>query len=140
MAELQQPIQIPTPDTQPFWDGIKRGELVLPRCNSCGRLHHYPKPICVDCSSRDLAWVKCSGRGKIHSYVIQHGQHGQHSPGAGHRSNPVEIIAVVEMDEGPRMLASLAGVTPGSVRLDMPVEIVFEDMDDAPTMFKFKPV
>lgn len=137
MADLQQPIRIPTPDTQPFWDGIKRGELILPRCNSCGRLHHYPKPFCAACSSRDLAWVKCTGRGKVHSYVIQHGQHG---PGAGLRSNPVEIIAVVEIDEGPRMLASLAGVTPDSVRLDMPVEIVFEDVDNGPTMFKFKPV
>ncbi|MCH7706207.1 MAG: Zn-ribbon domain-containing OB-fold protein [Chloroflexi bacterium] len=137
MAELQKPIREPTPDTQPFWDGIKRRELILPRCNLCGRLHHYPKPVCTDCSSRDLAWVRCSGRGRVHSYVIQHGQHG---PGTGFRSNPDEIIAVVEIDEGPRMLASLVGITPDSVRVDMPVEIVFEDVDDGPAMFKFKPV
>ncbi len=140
MAKLQKPIREPTPNTQPFWDGIKRGELVLPRCNSCGRLHHYPKSHCVDCSSRDLAWVRCSGRGKVHSYVIQHWQRGQDGPAAGFRSSPVEIIAVVEIDEGPRMLASLAGVTPDSVQVDMPVEIVFEDVGDGPTMFKFKPV
>ena len=54
-------------------------------------------------------------------------------------SSPVEIIAVVEIVEGPRILAGLARTTPESVRLDMPVEIVFEDMDDGPTMFKFKP-
>ncbi len=136
MAQLQKPARKPTSETQPFWDGIKRGELILPRCNSCGRLHHYPRPFCVECSSRDLTWVKCSGRGTVHSYVIQHGQQGL---GASPHSNPVEIIAVVEIDEGPRMLATLTGTTAGSVQLDMPVAIMFEGMDSGPTMFKFKP-
>ena len=54
-------------------------------------------------------------------------------------SSPVEIIAVVEINGGARILAGLTGITPDSVRLDMPVEIVFEDLDDGPTMFKFKP-
>lgn len=139
MAELQKPIREPTPDTQPFWDGVKRGELVLPRCNSCGRLHHYPASFCADCSSRDLAWTKCSGRGTVHSYVIQHGQREHQSSGAGFRSDSVEIIAVVEIDEGPQMLASLAGTTPDSLQVHMPVEIVFEGVGDGPTMFKFKP-
>jgi len=136
LAQLQKPIREPTADTQPFWDGIKRGELVLPRCNSCGRLHHCPRPYCADCSSRDLTWVRCSGKGKIHSYLIEHRQHGL---GASLHSSPVEIIAVVEINGGARILAGLTGITPDSVRLDMPVEIVFEDLDDGPTMFKFKP-
>jgi len=57
----------------------------------------------------------------------------------GLRINPAEIIAVVEIDGGMRILGGLTGITLDSVRLDMPVEIVFEDMDDGPTMFKFKP-
>lgn len=70
------------------------------------------------------------------SYVIQHGQRGS---GESSHSSSVEIIAVVAIDEGTRMLASLAGTTPDSVRLDMPVEIVFEHVGDGPTMFKFRP-
>ena len=137
MAELQQPIRIPTPDTQPFWDGIKRGELILPRCKSCGLLHHSPRSSCVDCSSQDLAWVKCSGRGKVHSYVILHGQPGT---GADFRSSTVEINAVVEIDEGPHIFAILVDITPDSVHLDMPVEIVYEGVGDGPTLLTFKPV
>ena len=83
-----------------------------------------------------MAWVRCSGRGRVDSYVIQHGQVGF---SAGSPSTAVEILAVVAIDEGPRMLAILAGTTPDGVRLDMPVEIVFEDVGDGPTLFKFKP-
>ena len=136
LAQLQKPIREPTADIQPFWDGVKRGVLILPRCNSCGRLHNCPRPYCANCSSRDLTWVRCSGKGRVHSYLIEHGQHGL---GVGLRINPAEIIAVVEIDGGMRILGGLTGTTLDSVRLDMPVEIVFEDMDDGPTMFKFKP-
>ena len=85
----------------------------------------------------DMEWVRCTGRGKVHSYVIQHGRH---DLGAGPAASTAEIIAVVEIDEGLRMLARITGIEPVQVSVDMPVEIVFGDVEDGPIMFNFKPV
>ena len=135
MAAGSKPLPKPTPDTQPFWDAVKRHQLSLPKCKACGHLHYFPRPFCPHCFSWDLEWVPCSGKGKLYSYVINH------RPAPGFEEEAPYVIAVVELDEGPRMLSNLIDIEPApeAVQVDMPVEILFQDVDEETTMFKFRP-
>ena len=56
--------------TKPFWDGAKRGELLMPRCKRCDNMFFYPREECPKCASDNLAWVKVSGKGRLHSFTI----------------------------------------------------------------------
>lgn len=124
----------PTPETQPFWDGTKRRELLLPRCQECSKCHLYPRPICPFCWSDKLEWIKASGKGKLHTFSI---------PQRPVLGIPVPFIAaIVELEEGPRIATNIVGVDPDpqNLRCDMAVEVVFEDLTDAITLPKFRPV
>lgn len=127
-------LPVPTPTTRPFWEGTRAGELRLPRCEACNREFLYPRIRCPFCSSDRLGWVRASGRAKLHSYVINH------MPAPGWAQDVPYIIAVVELEEGPRMMSNLVGVaaTPAALSLDMPLEVVFELRGDV-VLPLFKP-
>ena len=131
----QKPLPQPTPDTKPFWDGCKEHRLVLPRCQDCNQFHYYPRAHCPHCWSRDLTWEQVSGRGKLYSYVINY------RPAPGFQDDAPYSIAVVELDEGPRMMTNIVGVpqTPEDLVLDMALEVSFEDVNDEITLPKFRP-
>lgn len=126
-----------TPDTQMFWDGLKTGRLLLPWCLECGKAHFYPRSCCPHCFSWQLEWREASGRGKVHTYVINH------KAARGFEGQVPYVIAVIELDEGPRMLSNLIldiTPTPENVRIDMPVEVVFDAVTPEVTLARFRPV
>lgn len=129
------PVPAPTPETQPFWDGTKAGELRLQRCRSCERAYFYPRPFCPHCLSQDVEWFAASGRAKLHTYVINH------RPGPGFEADAPYAIAVVELAEGPRMMTNIVGVenTPENLELDMELEVVFEEQGDQ-VVPRFRPL
>jgi len=133
MAEGKRPLPQPTPETRHFWDGTKAGELRLQKCAACAHTYFPPRPFCPKCASREVAVLKASGRGKLHSYVI----HARPMPGF----DAPYSIAVVELDEGPRMMTNIVGCpqTPQALQLDMPVEVTFEKQTDDITLPLFKP-
>lgn len=112
----------PTPETAPYWEGTAGGELRIPRCRACGRAYFYPRPGCPHCGSTDVAWFTASGRARLHTYLISH------RPAPGFADQVPYAIAVVELDEGPRMMANIVGVdnTPENLQLDMALEVAFE--------------
>ena len=112
----------PTPETAPYWEAANRGELQIQRCNACGRHYFYPRAACPRCGSTDVTWVTVSGRGRLHTYLINH------RPAPGFENEAPYAIAVVELEEGPRMMANIVGVpnTPEELELDMPLEVRFE--------------
>jgi uncharacterized OB-fold protein len=123
----------PSPETQHYWDGAKEGELRLQSCGSCQKVYFPPRPFCPECSSRDVSVVRASGRGTLHSYVINH-------IGAPGRKPPF-AIAIVELEEGPRMMANIleCDQTPEALELDMALEVTFEKLTDDITLPQFKP-
>jgi uncharacterized OB-fold protein len=129
------PIPKPTPETRPFWEAAKRRKLVIQRCSDCGRHYFYPRPLCPHCWSRNVQWVECSGRGRLHTFVIN-----QRPPRNFPAAGPF-VIGIVELEEGARLLTNIVGVAPDpqAVRCDMPVEVVFEDVSDAIALPKFRP-
>ena len=109
-----------TPETQPFWDGTAAGELRLQRCASCDAHYFPPRPFCPTCLGDDVTWETVSGKGTLHTYVINH------RPGMGFE--PPYAICVIQLDEGPRMMGNVVGVeqTPEALELDMPLQVTFE--------------
>lgn len=132
-AAATRPRPEPTPETQHFWDGTRAGELRIQRCQDCQGAYFPPRPFCPACSSRNVAIEVASGRGTLYSYVIHH----REMPGF----TAPYAIAVVELEEGPRMMTNIVGCeqTPEALVLDMPVEVTFEPLDDEISIPLFRP-
>lgn len=139
LPQSRKPLPSPTPETQHYWDGAKVGELRLQRClePACGgRAYFPPRPFCPGCGSRRVEQFVASGRGRLASYVINH------RPAPGFEDEVPYAIAVVELEEGPRLMANITGVeqTPEALVLDMPLEAVFEPASEAITLPGFRPL
>ncbi|HYU21264.1 MAG TPA: Zn-ribbon domain-containing OB-fold protein [Chloroflexota bacterium] len=136
MVDYAKPLPIPDPVTRPFWDSLTAHAIKLQRCGACGRFVYYPRAVCPSCLSDDLTWTPVSGRGVVHTFTIAH-----------RHPNPVfggevpYVVALIELEEGARMLSSLIGVepTPEAVNVGMPVEIVYDDVTDQITLPRFRP-
>jgi uncharacterized protein len=133
MADPKRARPQPTPETAHFWDGTRAGELRLQRCDACRHIYFPPRPFCPACASRGVTVFAASGRAKLYSYVISH----RAAPGF---TAPYSI-AVVELEEGPRMMTNIVHCpqTPEALQLDMPVEVVFEALDDTISLPHFRP-
>lgn len=114
-------IPVPTPETAPYWEGAKAGELRIQRCRECTNAYFYPRPLCPNCGSGDVEWFTASGRATLASYIISE----RAAPGF----EAPYVIAIVELQEGPRMMTNVVGVdpTPDNLELDMPLMVQFED-------------
>jgi len=115
----------PTPETQAFWDACAERRLTLQRCLDCpGRpAYFYPRPFCPTCLSRNIEPFEASGRGTLHTYVIAH-------RGAPGFTTPY-VIAVVELEEGPRMMSNVVGVEPAPEHLPvgLALEVTWEELE-----------
>ncbi|GAB3765945.1 hypothetical protein FB382_001987 [Nocardioides ginsengisegetis] len=114
-------------DTEFFWDGTAAGELRIQSCNACGALRFPPGPACPDCGALDRGHVVASGRGTVFSYVVH-----RHPPVPG-RDLPI-LIAVVDLEEGVRMVGELVNVEPDDIKIGMPVTVDFRRIDDDLTL------
>ena len=121
---MQKAVPRSTPETEPFWEGTAAGELRLQRCAACDAHYFPPRPFCPTCLGADVSWETVSGRGTLHSYVINH----RAAPGF----EPPYAIAVVQLDEGPRMMGNIVNCeqTPEALELDMPLQVTFEQRGD----------
>ncbi len=119
-------------DTRFFWDGAKRGELLIQRCSSCGTLRHPPRTMCGECGSLEWDTVRASGRGEVFSFVVMH-----HPPVPGFEMP--YVVALVALEEGTRIVTSIPEVDPAHVNIGMPVEVDFLAFDDELTLPVFRP-
>jgi len=136
--DLERPLPTPiTPECRPYWEGARDGKLMIPKCRACGKPFMYPRVACPFCASRDVGWVQATGRGKLFSFEIAH----QILNKAFKVKTPV-VLAMVELEEGPRLLTNLVGVAPDpkQIRCDMPVEVCFEKLTDQVSLPMFRPV
>ena len=136
MADYKKPLPQATPETQDFWDGLKRGEFRLQRCKAAGHVYFPPRPFCPRCATRDVESFTASGKGRLHSYVINH------RPAPGFEADAPYAIAVVELDEGPRLMSNIVGVaqTPETLPLDLELELAATAVTDEITLPLFRPL
>jgi len=120
-------------DNQGFWDGVKNHQLVFQKCQDCGTVVHPPRPMCPNCQSLNKGWEPSSGKGKIYSFVTVA------YPKAAYPGIKVPYsVVLVEMENGMRVVSNIVDVEPQDVSIGMPVEVVFDDLDEELTLFKFK--
>jgi uncharacterized protein len=122
-----------THDIAFFFEGARQGSLLIQRCAQCGTLRHPPRPACASCGSFEWDTVTSSGRGTVYSFVVVH------HPQVGGFDYPLPI-AVVELEEGTRLVGDLIGVDPAEVRIGMPVVAEMVAVDDELTIPMFRPV
>jgi uncharacterized OB-fold protein len=134
VKEYRKPLPVMTPWSAPFWEGCKRGELLIQKCQDCQTLNFYPKLYCASCLSSNLEWVKAGGKGKVYSYMVVYA----FQPTEFAEDVPY-VVAVVELDEGVRMMSNIVGCPPEEVRCDMRVEVVFEKATEEITLARFRP-
>jgi uncharacterized OB-fold protein len=126
---------IPNFETQPFWDGCARGQLLLQKCIGCGAYRHPPAPICPECLGAQHEWVEASGRGTIYTFVVV-----RETRARGWDQMVPYVVAVVTLEEGPRLLTNIVDIAPEEVKIDMPIQVTFAEAGDAMQLPLFRPV
>ncbi|MBP1687933.1 MAG: DNA-binding protein [Deltaproteobacteria bacterium] len=116
-----------------FWEGVRRGELLIQRCTACGQLRHPPRPMCAACQSVEWETLKSTGRGTIKSFVVVH------YPEFPGFTCPY-AVATVALDEGTCLVAGMVGVEPGAVSIGMKVQVEFVAVEEDLTLPQFRPV
>lgn len=129
------PLPQPTPTSQPFWDGLRRRQIQMQRCQQCRRFVFYPRSNCDQCLSADLQWETIDGRGAVFTYTVAR------RPTAPQFADEVpQKIAVVELDAGPRLTTTLVNVEPEAITIGMRVKPVFDDIAGTEiTLLRYEP-
>jgi uncharacterized OB-fold protein len=126
------PAPILTADNEFFWRAAVEHRLVAQACGSCGALRHPPRPMCPHCASIEWVAVELSGRGSVYSFAILH------HPQSPMFDYPV-IAALVDLDEGIRMVTNLVELSPDDVEIGLPVQVAFEATADGVAVPVFRP-
>jgi uncharacterized OB-fold protein len=134
MFQIEKPLPRPSEDTAPYWEAAHKGELRMQKCGDCGHVRFPPSLLCARCLSESAEWTKLSGRGKVYSWIVIH--QSQHP--AFNADTPYNV-AIVELEEGPRLHTNIVGCANEDIHIGMPVEVVFDRVSDDTAMPKFKP-
>ena len=124
--EYRKPIPVPTPETEFFWRKTKDHELWIQRCVCSSEPFFYPRLHCPKTNSDKVEWFQASGRGTLYSYMINY------RPAPGFEADAPYAIAIIELEEGPRMMGNIVGIenTPENLVLDMPLKVTFTDVTE----------
>ncbi|MDA1074406.1 MAG: Zn-ribbon domain-containing OB-fold protein [Proteobacteria bacterium] len=122
--------------TQPYWRAARADELAVQFCQHCDQHSFPPRAHCPQCGSAELEWRTVSGRGSVYTFTIAyrppHPVFSEHCP---------MVIAVIELEEGPRMISNIVGCDPATVEIGMAVQVAFEEIEDSKvTLPVFTPV
>ncbi|WP_428492208.1 Zn-ribbon domain-containing OB-fold protein [Rhodopila sp.] len=132
MAETARKIQFvgsaeTNPETKPFFDGASAGKLMVRRCTSCKKVHHYPRELCPFCFGA-CAWEQASGKGTIYTFSVME------------RANPPYAIGYVTLAEGPKVLTNFVECDFKALKIGQPVKVAFAKTEgDGPSMPVFTP-
>ena len=113
-----------------FWEGVKAGRLLFQKCQDCGAIRQPPGPMCPRCQSLRWTTHESRGRGTVSAWIV-----------SKHPTKPDEnprIVALVDLEDGVRMISNLHDVAGGEVTLGMPVELIFAEVS-ADVLPQFRP-
>lgn len=130
----QKPFPLPDEESRPFFDGAREGTLMIRRCSACGTHLAPATDYCPECLGADLAWAPASGKGTLHTFAIMH----QLYHPAFADETPYNV-AVVELEEGPRINSNVVGIPNEELEVGMRLEVTFEDFGEGVSLPKFRP-
>ena len=135
MADYDKPLPLIDEENTPYWEYCKKHELRLQKCTECGLIRSRISVICPNCNSMESEWVKLSGEGKVFSFIIYHR--------AFHPAYANDIpynVAIIELNEGPRIQSNVTDCDVNEIKIDMPVEVYFDDVSEDISLPKFRPI
>ena len=113
-------------DSEAYWAAAKEGRLVLQQCADCGHVEFMPRHVCPKCWSENRTWTDAAGTGTVHSFSIVH-----RAPLPAFREDCPYVVALIDLDEGPRMMTNIVGDGACQVAIGSEVEVCFEDRGEA---------
>lgn len=131
----EKPLPVIDPESAPYWAALREGRLILKRCRDCGRHHFYPRALCPNCHSDALEWSDARGTGSVYSYTVA-----RRPAGPAFKADVPYVVAVVELDEGARMMTNIVTDDVESVRIGQRVAIHFDAVTESVTLPRFRPV
>lgn len=133
MTDYAKPLPTLTADNRPFWDACREGRLRLQQCGGCGHVRYPIAPVCPSCLSGDFAWAEVSGRGTVFSYIVFHQAYHP-----GFKGDLPYNVALVQLEEGPRLFSNIVGTPNDQVRIGDAVEVVFDPVTPEVTIPRFR--
>ncbi|OJZ74369.1 nucleic acid-binding protein [Mycobacterium paraffinicum] len=115
-----------SPDTEFFWSGLKDHKLLIQRCADCKMLRVPPRPMCGNCQSLNWDSIESTGRGTVYSFVMP-----QYPP-LPFLQYPY-VVALIELDEGVRIVSNLCDIEPAAIEVGLPVEVFYEKFEAIPS-------
>ena len=135
MADTPARSDLPTieDESRPYWDAAAEGRLLVRSCTDCGAIHHYPRPFCPECWSENVEWKEASGRATLYTWstVFVNDMY-------PFRERLPYIAAVVDLEEGPRMMTNVIDTEPDDLEIGMALEVAFRPVDDQITAPVFR--
>ncbi len=119
------PIPKPNADTQPFWDAAREKRLIYQFCRDCEKPQFYPRSLCVHCHGSELEWRESAGRGNIVTYTQV-----MRPPLKAFNEMTPYVIALVDLDEGFRMMVNIVDLTDADVAIGSAIKIIFQTVED----------
>jgi uncharacterized OB-fold protein len=132
-TEYKKPLPTLTDENRPFWEGAREGRLVMQKCGACGHIRYPISHVCPDCLSYEFEWTPLSGRGEVFSYVVFYQLYNK-----AFADDIPYNVALIQLDEGPRMMSNIVGVDNDTVKVGDKVEAAFEKATDEITIPKFR--
>jgi uncharacterized protein len=131
-------LPVPVPDQAPeldwYWSGNRERRLLVPRCGHCGLTFWYPRGFCPECGSAEVHGIGSAGTGQVYSFTVT-----RHGPGLYRGQGPY-VLALVELDEGVRVMTNVVGCPPESVHIGQRVHAVFDPVPDQSHLLRFTPM
>jgi uncharacterized OB-fold protein len=133
VAAAPKPVPEPDEASRPFFDGAASGALMIQQCSDCQAFLAPGTALCTECLSESLDWVKASGRGTIFTFGVMHQLYHP-----GFAPEIPYVIAVVQLEEGPRLNTNIVGPDARQIAVGDPVEAVFEQVAEGVWLPKFR--
>ena len=111
-------------DSAPFWKGTRERKLLLQYCTQTGRFQHFPRPVSLYTGGRSLEWKEVSGNGFVYAHTVLR------TPGLGADGRLPCVLALVELDEGVRILGNLPDCGPGDVKIGDRVKLAWDELGE----------
>lgn len=132
---MEKPVPEPTGLNAEFYEHCAAGTLAFQVCGACGAWRHLPRYMCPECGSEKWSWRPVRGEGRLHSWTVTH--RAMHPAFAG---DVPYVVGIVELLEGPRMVAPIRGIAREDLALDLPLRVGFERLSDNFSLPIFTPI
>ena len=127
-------LPIPDLETEPYWAAARDHKLLIKRCRGCERAFFYPRPFCPHCWSDDVDWEEASGRATLYTWSVV-----RQNDLAPWPTRVPYVAAVVDLEEGPRMLTNVEGCEPEALEVGMALQVAFREETEELTLPVFVP-